>query len=60
MRLELEQEVDDIDEKEDLMLVRRIIHREATVELTTLVPRLILRDWASASFGSLKEAWKAV
>lgn len=60
VRLQLEQKVDDVDEKEDLTPVRRIIYREAAAELTTLVPRLILRDWASASFVSLKEAWKAV
>lgn len=29
-------------------------------QLTTLVPRLILRDSASAFLLSLKEAWKAV
>jgi len=29
-------------------------------QLTTLVPRLILRDSASAFVLSLKEAWKAV
>jgi len=28
--------------------------------LTTLVPRLILRDWASAVSVSRNEAWKAV
>lgn len=59
MRQELEQEVDDVDKKQNLA---ELTPEKISVsnEPTTLVPRLIFRDWASASATSLKEAWNAV
>lgn len=63
MRFELEQQINAIDEKEDLKMLVTHEHDNSKmkkIELTTLVPRLILRDSESARVELLNEAWKAV
>lgn len=64
MRLELEKQVDDIDQEQDLSSTISTLFRSLwgirLLRLTTLVPRLILSDWASASVVSLKDQWNAV
>ena len=61
MRPELEQEVDDVHQQKDLWEHQfLIVLWMGQGKLTTLVPRLILRDSESAFLMSLNVAWKAV
>lgn len=55
---ELEEQVHNVHQQEDLR--SQLCWRTGTSGLTTLVPRLILRDCLSAKSLSLNDAWNAV
>ena len=56
MRLELEEKIQAVDEQENLPRVSMVKAVTAKEQLTTLVPRLIFRDWASANAVSVNDA----